>query len=374
MKAARLHLLSEEKRLLWHLRTKGPLPRTELALALQVSNSALTKLSHKLISLGLVEEREPTETPTRGRPTVPLGISAQGGFAAGATVHKGVLEIALVDFAGGVIALESEQVGAPDPIEFAAILEQRLNQLCARHRLLGIRFLGIGVGMPGQSLTRSGEHWHMVKELPGWRDVPVRQMLDQALGTSVLLENDANAAALAEYYLGGAVRRASTVVVILLGYGIGAGVIEDGRLVKGEFGGAGEIGRLYPGTLPRPSTMDLLAVLGEAGCAIESVARFDELTVGYEDVIERWIERAAGQLEGLVNGAIAWLDPDDIVFSSPLPASVLTRLAERLNAMPLCWSEHQRRGQIRVSALGGSAIALGAALLPIHAATALVLQ
>jgi predicted NBD/HSP70 family sugar kinase len=373
MKATRLHLLSEERRLLWHLRTRGPMPRTELAMSLQVSNSALTKLSHNLISLGLVEERE-AGAPARGRPVVPLGICAQGGFAAGATVHKGVLEIALVDFAGGVIALASEQVGAPDPHAFAAILEERLHALCVRHRLLGMRFLGLGVGIPGPSMTRAGERWHTVKELPGWRDVPLRRMLDDALGTTVLLENDAKAAALAEYYLGGAMAGRSTVVVILLGYGIGAGVIEDGRLVKGEFGGAGEIGRLYPGDQPRPSTLDLLSVLREAGCPIESVADFDALAAGYDAVVERWLERAALQLEGLVNGAIAWFDPDDIVFSSPLPESVLARLAARLNALPLRWPEQRARGRVRVSRLGGSAIALGAALLPIHAATTLAVQ
>lgn len=371
MKAARLHLLSEEKRLLWHLRTKGPMPRTELALSLQVSNSALTKLSHNLISLGLVEEREALEAPTRGRPTIPLGISPQGGFAAGATVHKGVLEIALVDFSGEIIALASEQIGTPCPAEFAAIVQRQLDLLSVRHRLLGQRFFGIGVGLPGSPRTRKGDSWHTVKELPGWNNVPLGQLLGDALGTPVLLENDANSAALAEYYLSSAGRKASTVIVILLGYGIGAGVIEDGRLVKGGFGGAGEIGMLYPGHLPRPSTLDLLSVLGDAGCRIESVARFDELTAGFEAVVEDWLDRAAGQLEVLVNSAIAWFDPEDVVFSSPLPASVVARLAERLNAMPLCWPA-ERPGQIRISALGGSAIALGAALLPIHAATTLV--
>jgi predicted NBD/HSP70 family sugar kinase len=374
MHTARLHLLTEEKRLLLALRTAGPLPRTELAMALQVSNSALTKLSHNLLSLGLVEERPMAAAPARGRPTIPLGIAADGGFGAGATVHKGVLEIALVDFAGGVIALASEQVGTPDPREFAAILEARTSDLCVRHRLLGRRFLGIGVGVPGPATTRTGERWHTVEELPGWRDVPLRQMLDDALRTPVMLENDANAAALAEYYLNGKIGTASTVVVILLGYGIGAGVIEDGRLVKGGFGGGGEIGILYPGALPRPSTMDLLAVLREAGCAIESVASFDALTTGFEHVIDAWLDRAAVQLEALVNSAIAWFDPDDIVFSSPLPAVVVGRLADRLNALPLRWPGFRERGRVRVSTLGGSAIALGAALLPIHAATALVLR
>ncbi len=368
MKIARLNLSSEEKRLLWQLRTKGPLPRTDLAMALQVSNSALTKLSRNLISLGLVEEQASSDVSGRGRPTVPLTISAAGGFAVGATVHKGVLEIALVDYAGGVISLTSEEVGAPDPLAFARLLEQRVTELSVKHRLLGGRFLGVGIGLPGPPRGRNGEEWNVVNDLPGWRNVPLRRILDDALGLPVMLENDANASALAEYYLNDTIRRSSTVVVFLLGYGIGAGVIEDGRLLKGEFGGAGEIGGLYFDR-QRPTTMDLLSVLREAGCAIQSVAHFDQACVGYEALIESWLDRAAGQLELVLNSAIVWFDPGEIVFSSPLPASVMARLAARLNQGQLRWREHREASDIRVSSLGGSSIALGAALLPIHAST-----
>lgn len=370
MKIARLKLSSEEKRLLWELRTKGPLPRTELSMALQVSNSALTKLSRNLISLGLVEEQASSDASGRGRPTVPLAISAAGGFAAGATVHKGVLEIALVDYAGGVISLTGEEVGAPDPLAFARLLEQRITELAVKHRLLGGRFLGVGVGLPGPPRGRAGDEWNVVNELPGWRGVPLRRILDDALGLPTMLENDANASALAEYYLSDTIRRSSTVVVFLLGYGIGAGVIADGRLLRGEFGGGADIGALYPMDRPRPTTMDLLSVLREAGCAVQSIAHFDEACAGHEAVIERWLDRAAGQLESVVNSAIAWFDPGEIVFSSPLPASVMARLAARLNHGQLRWPEHRQPTEIRVSRLGGSSIALGAALLPIHASTA----
>ncbi|MFS2138720.1 ROK family transcriptional regulator [Duganella sp. Dugasp56] len=369
MKIARLKLSSEEKRLLWQLRTKGPLPRTELSMALQVSNSALTKLSRNLISMGLVEEQASSDTSGRGRPTVPLTISAAGGFAVGATVHKGVLEIALVDYAGGIIALTSEAVGAPDPLGFAQLLEQRITELSAKHRLLGGRFLGVGVGLPGPPRGRDGGQWNIVNDLPGWRNVPLRQILDNALGLPTMLENDANASALAEYYLNDTIRRSSTVVVFLLGYGIGAGVIEDGRLLKGEFGSAGDIGGLYPMDRPRPTTMDLLSVLREAGCPIQSIAHFDEASVGHEALIERWLDRAAGQLESVVNSAISWFDPGEIIFSSPLPESIMVRLAARLNRGQLRWPEHRQATEIRVSRLGGSSIALGAALLPIHAST-----
>jgi len=369
MKIARLKLSSEEKRLLWQLRTKGPLPRSDLAMALQVSNSALTKLSRNLISMGLVEEQASSDVSGRGRPTVPLTISAAGGFAVGATVHKGMLEIALVDYAGGIISLTAEEVGAPDPLAFAQLLEQRITELSVKHRLLGGRFLGVGIGLPGPPKCRDGGQWNIVPDLPGWRDVPLRQILDDALGLPTMLENDANASALAEYYLNDAIRKSSTVVVFLLGYGIGAGVIEDGRLLKGEFGGAGEIGGLYPMDRPRPTTMDLLSVLRGAGCTIQSVAHFDEACVGHEALIECWLDRAAEQLVPLVDSAISWFDPGEIVFSSPLPESIMVRLAARLNEGRLRWPEHRKATEIRVSRLGGSSIALGAALLPIHAAT-----
>ena len=369
MKIARLKLSSEEKRLLWQLRTKGPLPRSDLAMALQVSNSALTKLSRNVISMGLVEEQASSDAGGRGRPTVPLTISAAGGFAVGATVHKGMLEIALVDYAGGVISLTSEEVGAPDPLVFAQLLEQRITDLSVKHRLLGGRFLGVGIGLPGPPKGRDGGQWNIVNDLPGWRNIDLRQILDEALGLPTMLENDANASALAEYYLSDTIRKSSTVVVFLLGYGIGAGVIEDGRLLKGEFGGAGEIGGLYPSGQPRPTTMDLLSVLREAGCTVQSIAHFDEATVGHEALIERWLDRAAGQLEAAVSSAISWFDPGEIVFSSPLPESIMVRLAARLNQGQLRWPEHRQPIDIRVSRLGGSSIALGAALLPIHAST-----
>ncbi|MHA4867575.1 ROK family transcriptional regulator [Duganella sp. PWIR1] len=356
--------------MLWHLRTNGPTPRTELSTMLQVSNSALTKLSRNLISLGLVEEQEAsTDASGRGRPTVPLAISPAGGFAVGATVHKGVLEIALVDYAGGIISLTSEAVGAPEPLAFAQLLEQRITELSVKHKLLGGRFLGVGVGLPGPPRGRDGNYWNIVSELPGWRNVPLREILDAALGLPTMLENDANVSALAEYYLNATVRRSSTVVVLLLGYGIGAGVIEDGRLLKGEFGGFGDIGGLYPMDQPRPTTIDLLSVLQEAGCPIQSVANFAEVTVGHEALIEQWLDRAAVQLESVVNSAISWFDPGEIIFSSPLPASIMVRLAARLNRGQLRWPEHRPPTEIRVSGLGGSSIALGAALLPIHAST-----
>jgi len=77
--------------------------------------------------------------------------------------------------------------------------------------------------------------------LPGWRDVPVAARLREALGIPVFLENDANAAALAEWHFG-AGRGLRHLVYLTMSTGVGGGLILDGRLYRGTLASAGEIG------------------------------------------------------------------------------------------------------------------------------------
>lgn len=368
-------LLDEEKRLLWQLRTNGAQSRSALAERLEMSNSAITRLTKTLISQGLIEELAAEAGSARGRPMVPLRISPAGGYAVGLALYAGILEIAIVDYAGGVIALTSELIAPVDPGDFARHVDRRIQDLTLEHRLIGNRLYGIGLSAPGPALSRDGNRWHIVRNLPGWKGAPLRDILEDCLQLPVWIENDATAAALAEYYLGGLIRRCSTAVVILLGHGVGAGIVHDGRLMRGETGGAGEIGMFYPGDRPRPTTLDLIATLQAAGCSVTSLADFDEASSGYGKVIDGWLDRAAGQLLQTINSSIAWLDPGAIRLMSPLPVRIMTGLVRRLNDSAIIWGDHRAenalgRYEIEMSNLGGAGAALGAALLPIHASIA----
>jgi len=357
----------DQRRIIQELRKSGALSRSSLAARLEISPAALTKLSRSLLSLGVVEEADDSTHAARGRPAVPLRLAPGGGYAVGATAHKGMLDIALVDFAGGTIATHHETIEAIDPRQFARKVRVLTHELVDGHNLLGRRMLGMGVAVPGPALSMDGEQWSVVDALPGWRGAPLHAFLSQELGWPLWLENDANAAALAEFYLGGLMRDFSTVVVLLLGYGIGAGVIVDGRLMRGEYGVAGEVGCLFPIDRPRPSPLDLLSCLRADGCAITSVAEIDYAAPEQRATIETWMDRAAGQLEAVCNTAFAWIDPGAIVLAGPLPGEVLRGLEHRLKRAPLVTTVESRRPPVRVSGLGGSPITLGAALLPIHA-------
>jgi glucokinase len=79
--------------------------------------------------------------------------------------------------------------------------------------------------------------------LPGWTDIPLKQLLLDEFGLPVFVEHDGNAGALAEWYFG-AGRGFRNIVFITMGTGFGAGLILDGRLYRGTSDVAGEIGHI----------------------------------------------------------------------------------------------------------------------------------
>ena len=99
---------------------------------------------------------------------------------------------------------------------------------------------GIGIGVPGFIDMAAG----MVMEspnLPDWKSFPVRDEIEKRLGTCVILENDANSAAMGEKWLGAA-REYEHMAMYTLGTGVGGGLVFNGRLWHGMTGMAGELG------------------------------------------------------------------------------------------------------------------------------------
>jgi glucokinase len=100
----------------------------------------------------------------------------------------------------------------------------------------------IGVTAPGPLDPERGVVL-LPPNLPGWRDVAIVEHLAAALGRPVFLENDANAAALAEWHFGAA-RGLRHVVYLTMSTGVGGGLILDGRLYRGVLASAGEVGHV----------------------------------------------------------------------------------------------------------------------------------
>lgn len=103
-------------------------------------------------------------------------------------------------------------------------------------------FAGVGIGVPGFILMEEGIIVGS-NNLPELEGSPVRDEIEQRLGAKVILENDANAAALGEKWMG-AGKDVKDLVLLTLGTGLGGGVIIGGRVLHGFVGMAGEIGHI----------------------------------------------------------------------------------------------------------------------------------
>jgi glucokinase len=106
----------------------------------------------------------------------------------------------------------------------------------------GRRLAGVGIGVPGFIRLKEGFITNS-NNLPYLENYPVRDAIEQKLGTPIILENDANAAALGEKWMG-AGRDVDNLVLLTLGTGIGGGIIMDGRVLHGMDGMAAELGHI----------------------------------------------------------------------------------------------------------------------------------
>lgn len=142
--------------------------------------------------------------------------------------------------------------------------------LKARHR--EDRLAGVGIGVPGFIRMREGIIAGS-NNLPGFDDFPVRDEIERRLGTPVILENDANAAALGEKWMG-AGRDVDDLVLLTLGTGIGGGIISHGRVLHGYVGMAGELGHMTVSPNGNPCGCGNVGCLEKhaSATAIESMA------------------------------------------------------------------------------------------------------
>jgi glucokinase len=167
-------------------------------------------------------------------------------FAVGVDLGGTNMRIAAVDEAGKQLEVISTST------EVKRGRESVVSAMCDAIRALTAKFsssyrlVGTGIGVPGIIDMQSG----LVKEspnLPDWTNYPVREEIQRRLGSSVILENDANAAALGEKWLG-AGRDVENMCMVTLGTGVGGGIVLNRHVWHGMTGMAGELGHMtvYP--------------------------------------------------------------------------------------------------------------------------------
>jgi glucokinase len=162
------------------------------------------------------------------------------------------LRVALADMRGNILARTSlTTTNARDAHHVVAKISECADQLVQKVGIAKDAIAAIGAGAPGVTNAETGVVI-VTSYLLGWRDVPLKSMLEEALGVPAGVDNDVNLAALGESFFGAA-SETPNFVFVAIGTGVGAGIILEGELFQGSAWTAGEIGyMLVPGVSEKP--------------------------------------------------------------------------------------------------------------------------
>ena len=239
--AARLNTIRDINRqiVLNYVREREPISRAEIARETELQRSTISAIVEDLTREGLVEEVGIGESTGGRRPTL-LKLRAAGPIAVGISLTPTCTTIATSDLAGRVL----------DQQEFLTDPDHSLNRVIEVVRELSARYQGsiegVGISLPGLVDPSTGTALY-IPYFP-WRDLPVSEIISSAVGLPVVIDNDANAVALAELWFGRPeVNNARDFILVLVAEGVGTGIIFDGQVYRGQRGAAGEFGHMVIG-------------------------------------------------------------------------------------------------------------------------------
>lgn len=315
-----------------------------------------------LVETGLVAEVEQPPQPDgqpaagrRGRPARWFRFRAEAGHILGIEIGVHDIRIILADLAGVVVGSHFR------PVEETLDAEERLTAVrsvvAEVLRKAGVsrdNLWAVGVGTPG-IVDRDGTV-QLGTAMAGWTGLDLGARLRRSFRCPVMIENDANLAAIAEHWQGAAVG-ADDVVFVMAGLSPGAGSLINGRLHRGFGGAAGEIGALH--LLGQEVTPErLLSTTGKPLNPLDeaAVARVLKLAREGDEVAQVATDRFLTRLVQSVAALVLAIDPQLVVVGGWAAGldGVLDPLRERLARFTL------RAPEVALAALGSEVVAMGA--------------
>ncbi|MGD0299305.1 MAG: ROK family protein [Bryobacteraceae bacterium] len=223
---------------------------------------------------------------TTSQPTLP-----GDGFVLGADIGGTNLRVALADSSGRILACQRASIaGVRDPLQVVTRIRELASALLSELSVAPAALRAIGAGAPGVTDT---EHGIVIATsyLLGWTDVPLRAHLEDAFGIPAAIDNDVNLAAFGESRAGLA-QSTDDFVFLAIGTGIGAGIVLNRQIHRGNAWRAGEIGyMLVPGVSEEPVDH------GDPGPF--------EAQVGGEGIRRQWLSRWSPARTSLVSDLTA---------------------------------------------------------------------
>jgi predicted NBD/HSP70 family sugar kinase len=224
-----------------YVREEGPISRAYIARVTELNRVTVSLIVDELLEADLIEEIEGESSG--GRPPQMLSLKTTKPVAIGVDLGKKMTIVGTSDLRGRIL----EKHEFPTSPDFNKTLNRIIEKVQYYINKSGGSIEGIGVSLPGLVESWKGK----VVNIPhlNWHYPEIVEALEKAAGIPVIVENDTNATALAELWLGKSeIINVRDFVVVLIHSGIGTGIVFDGQIYRGKDGVAGEFGHMTIGT------------------------------------------------------------------------------------------------------------------------------
>lgn len=268
-----------------NIHNEAPVSRAQIAQSTGLNKSTVSNLVECLLKRRLIHETG-INSNGKGRPSRLLDTNPDAGGIVGAEFGVNYVAVALTDFTGKV--LWRDEVPTDFDEGQSSVLAQTLKLI---HKAIDYSkaeaqpILGLGVATPGTVNLDDG--YLIFAPNLQWRNVPLKDFFTENTGLKVFVENDANAAAIAEHLFGNA-RQCRDFIFFFAGVGIGCGLFLNGDLYRGTIGYAGEIGHspIMVGVLNTPCQC------GNRGCWERNASQYS--------ILQRVLARLAARRDSII--------------------------------------------------------------------------
>jgi glucokinase-like ROK family protein len=227
------------------LRENAPVSRAQLAEMTGLNKTTVSSLVQELIDRQFVREVGLETSGSRrrvGRLAMMLTLNPEAGFIVSSEIGVDFVRVICTNFAPKIIWQRNERILSNTSQQqiIDHVLALMLNAEI-EGRKFSNSFLGVSVGVPGLVDQNSGSL--LFAPNLKWRDVPLRQILEERFDAPVVVDNEASIAALGEYYYGAA-QGFEEILYISAGVGLGGGIVHEGRMFNGVTGFGTEFGHM----------------------------------------------------------------------------------------------------------------------------------